>query len=142
MKRAAEGLVAFLRGAADFATLNVADTVDLVLPVEGGGTRQRLSREVLRDRQAWLIGVNGRRYSLVPAANLTRMKIAPGRHYNCREGLLSARVPQFGESPHVGVRLEPSDTESCLQGWNVTFVFDTASGPLRLVAAVYDQWEW
>jgi hypothetical protein len=32
--------------------------------------------------------------------------------------------------------------DSCLQVWNVTFVFDPKARPPRLVAAVYDQFEW
>ncbi len=103
---------------------------------------QRLSREALRDRQAWAVQAGTQRYSFVPAAHLTRIRIAPRRHFNCLEGPLSARVPEFAASPHVGVRLEPPGMASCLQGWNATFVFDTTSGRLRLRAAIYDQWEW
>lgn len=139
---AAEDIVAFLRGAATYETLSLADSVELLIPEEGGGTRHRMSREALRDRQAWKVRTNGLQYSFVPAANFTEMKIAPNQHFNCFEGPLSERVPGFSESPHVGVRLEPSEMESCLQGWNATFVFYTTSGQLRLSAAIYDNWEW
>lgn len=142
LRSAAESVVAFLRGAAAFETLRVADTVEFAVPTEGGGTRQRMSRDALRDPQAWTIRTNSQQHSFVPATNFTEMKVAPGRHFNCREGPLSARVPDFAESPHVGVRLEPPDVESCLQGWNATFVFDTVSSHPRLVAVIYDQWEW
>lgn len=142
LRSAAEDIVAFLRGGAAYETLSLADTVELVIPAEGGGTRHRMSREALRDRQAWTVQANGQQYSLIPAAHFTEMRVAPSRHLNCREGPLSARVPGFAESPHVGVRLEAPEVESCLQGWNVTFVFDSTSGQLRLSAAIYDQWEW
>lgn len=142
LRSAAVGIVAFLRGTAAYETLTVADTVQLVTPAEGGGTRHRVSRETLRDRHAWTVQSKSQQYSLVPAANLIEMTVAPNRHFNCREGSLLARVPEFAESPHVGVRLEPAEVESCLQVWNVTFVFETASGQPRLTAAIYDQWEW
>ena len=142
LRSAAEGIVAFLRGAAAYESLSVADTVEFAVPTEGGGTRQRMSREALRDRQAWTVRANSQQYSFVPAANFTEMTVAPGRHFNCHEGPLSARVPEFAESPHVGIRLEPPEVASCLQGWNATFVFDTSSGHPRLTAAIYDQWEW
>jgi len=142
LRSAAERIIAFLRGMAAYETLSVADTVELLIPAEGGGMRQRMSRDALRDRQAWTVQTNSQLYSFVPAANFTEMKVAPGRHFNCREGPLAARVPEFAESPHVGVRLEPPKVESCLQGWNATFVFYTASGQPRLRAAIYDQWEW
>lgn len=142
LRSAAESIVAFLRGTTAFETLSVAETVDLVIPAEGGGTRRRVSREALRDRHAWTVQIHSQQYSLVPAANLTEMTVAPNRHFNCREGSLLARVPEFAESPHAGVRLEPPDADSCLQVWNATFVFETASGHPRLTAAIYDQWEW
>jgi hypothetical protein len=142
LRSAAENIVAFLRGAVAYETLSVADTVEFVVPTEGGGTRQRMSREALRDRQAWITQANSQQYSFVPAANFTEIKVAPGLHFNCYEGPLSARVAEFAESPHVGVRLEPPEAKSCLQGWNATFVFNTASGQPQLIAAIYDQWEW
>jgi hypothetical protein len=142
LRSAAENIVAFLRGAVAYETLSVADTVEFVVPTEGGGTRQRMSREALHDRHAWIIQANSQQYSFVPAANFTEIKVAPGGHFNCYEGRLSARVAEFAESPHVGVRLDPPEVESCLQGWNATFVFNTASGQPRLIAAIYDQWEW
>jgi hypothetical protein len=55
---------------------------------------------------------------------------------------LASRVPALAARPHVGVRLEPSTPKSCLETWNATFVFDTSAATPRLVAALYDQWEW
>lgn len=141
LQSAAERIVAFLQGAAAYDTASVADTVTLLTPAEGGGARQRMSRDELRDRRAWVVRTDGREYSLVPPANLTQRRVAPGRHYNCHEGPLAARVPELAAAPHVGVRLEPPGATSCLQGWNATFVFDTAAQP-RLTAVIYDQWEW
>jgi hypothetical protein len=42
----------------------------------------------------------------------------------------------------VGVKLEPANAKSCLESWNATFVYDTTGGRTRLIAAIYDQWEW
>ena len=60
---------------------------------------------------------------------------------NCREQPLERKFPRLARFPHVGTMLEPERARSCLQTWNMTFVFDTSEGP-RLIAAVYDQWEW
>lgn len=142
LRSAAEDIVAFLRGTAVYETLSLADTVELVLPTEGGGTRHRISRDVLREPHAWTVQAHGQEYSFVPAANLTEMAVALNRHFNCHEGALAGRAPEFAGAPHVGVRLAPPRADSCLQGWNVTFVFDTTSGRPELTAAIYDQWEW
>jgi hypothetical protein len=65
-----------------------------------------------------------------------------GRHFNCLEYPLSSRYPELARLPHVGARLEPADAGSCLQSWNLTFVYDAGPRPPVLVAVVRDQWEW
>jgi hypothetical protein len=142
LRSAAEGVVAFLRGEAEYESLNLADTVELVLPAEGGGTRRRVDRETLRNRRSWFVEANGQQYSFMPPADFAEIRVASGRHFNCVEGPLAARVPDLASLPHIGVRAEPSRIESCMQGWNATFVFDNVAGEPRLSAAVYDQWEW
>jgi hypothetical protein len=142
LEAAAEDIVRFLAGDAAFEALHVADSVELFVAPEGGGTQRTLSREALRDRHAWTVDAGGQRYSFTPRATLTRMTVSVGTHFNCRPVDLASRVPALGHAPHVGVRLEPPDADSCLQTWNVTFVFDTTAARPRLTAAVYDQWEW
>ena len=142
LRSAALRVVTFLQGAAPYETLSLADTVELLIAEEGGGTRRRVQRAALRDREAWVIHVDGRRFVFAPPAAFTEMSLAPGRHLNCVPGPLAARAPTLAAAPHVGVRLVPPGAESCLQGWNATFVFDTAAADARLTAVVYDQWEW
>lgn len=142
LEGAAAEVVSFLAGDADFDALSLADTVEFYLVPEAGGARARVSRRTLRDRYAWGVGEGAARHSFVPSGLLTKMTTRAGRHFNCRESTLASRVPSLAARPHVGVRLEPPDAQSCLDTWNATFVFDTAGGRPRLVAAVYDQWEW
>ncbi|HEU4562872.1 MAG TPA: hypothetical protein VFS20_33890 [Longimicrobium sp.] len=139
---AARELVAFLRGQGGFERVSVADSVMLHVSPEGGGTRAVLTREQLRDPVSWRVASGRQTYSFVPPARATRLTVRAGSHFNCREYPLSSRFPGVARLPHVGVKLEPEGAESCLQTWNVTFVFDPAARPARLVAAVYDQWEW
>jgi hypothetical protein len=122
--------------------VRLADSVTLYLSPEGGGTRRAFAREQLRDPSSWRVASGGHAYAFAPPAGVTRLTARAGRHFNCREYPLSSRFPDLARLPHVGVKLEPERTESCLQTWNVTFVFDPAARPARLVAAVYDQWEW
>ena len=138
---AAKAIVAFLQGKRAFDAISLADTVILYLSPEGGGTRATFTRDSLRAPARWTVQSGARKYSLVPPT-WTRMTTRPGRHFNCHEYPLMSRFPHLGMQPHVGVKLEPGTTGSCLQTWNTTFVFDTTAGPPRLVAAVYDQWEW
>jgi hypothetical protein len=78
----------------------------------------------------------------VPPHRLTKLTVKEGRHFNCLEYPLASRFPELAKLPHVGVKLEPDTARSCLQSWNATFVFDASAQSPRLVAAVYDQWEW
>ncbi len=142
LESAARELIAFLRGEAAFDRIRLADTVTLVLSPEGGSTRTPLTREQLRDPARWRVASGAQTYSFVPPARVTKLTTRAGSHFNCRETPLSSRAPDLARLPHVGVKLEPENAESCLQTWNVTFVFDPAARPARLVAAVYDQWEW
>ena len=63
-----------------------------------------------------------------------------GKHLNCFEYDLSSRADGVAHLPHVGTMLSSGD--SCLQSWNVTFLFDPEEEKPTLVGAVYDQWEW
>ena len=146
LERAADDVVSFLAGDARFETLAIADTVELHLAPEGAGTSGtasvRLGRDALRARDAWKIDAGGRSFSFVPPARLTKRTVRAGTHFDCREIPLASRAPALAARPHVGVRLEPADPKSCLETWNATFVFDTSAARPRLVAALYDQWEW
>jgi len=73
---------------------------------------------------------------------MTKLRTKVGRHFNCVEQSLASKFPRLALLPHVGTMLEPENAGGCLQSWNVTFVFDTSKNRPRLVAAVYDQWEW
>ena len=72
---------------------------------------------------------------------MTKLTTKVGRHFNCIEQSLATKAPLLAQLRHVGTLLELPNRTSCLQTWNVTFVFDSTDVP-RLVAAVYDQWEW
>jgi hypothetical protein len=138
---AARQVVSFLRGEAPFASIVLADTVSLYLGKEGGGTRKTVTPDQLRRPSAWSVQSRAGTFSFVPPRTHTRLTMKPGAHFICTERQLAASFPQLASLPHVGVLLEPEKRDSCLQTWNVTFVFDNNESP-RLVAAVYDQWEW
>jgi len=147
LEDAARRMVSFLAGdATTLDTLALADTVELHLPPEGAGTSAGASvkrpRAALRDRGAWRIQAGNTSYSFVPPNGLTLTTARAGTHFNCREMPLASRAPSLASQPHVGVRLEPPEPKSCLDGWNATFVFDTTGTRPRLIAALYDQWEW
>ena len=137
----ARRVVEFLRGKASFEQIALSDTVTLFVSPEGGGGRTTFARDQLRQPSAWRVRSGGRVISLAPPAGLTRLTTKVGRHFNCAEQSLASKFPRLAQRPHVGTVLAPENASSCLQTWNVTFVFDTGSRP-RLVAAVYDQWEW
>lgn len=138
---AAMSIVAFLQGTATFDSLALADSVTLYVSPEGGGGRSSYHRSELRDRASWTVVSGARSFPLAPPLGNTRLTTAPGKHLNCREYDLASRYAELARFPHVGMRLNPDRTESCLETWNTTFVFDSDVRP-RLIAAVYDQWEW
>jgi hypothetical protein len=139
----ARSVLAFLRDSLPFERLALAESITFYVAPEGGAGRSTVARAALRQPSAWVVESRGRRFSLVPprmpSPQITTMV---GRHLNCRETDVSTRVPALAGTPHVGTMLRPQGSESCLQTWNVTFVFDTTRGLPRLAAAVYDQWEW
>ena len=141
---AAENIVRFLRGEGDFDQIATGDTVTLHLSPEGGGTQAKIPRELLRDPANWAVPSAGSQgtYRFAPPARMVNLTTRAGTHFNCLEYPLSSLFPDLAALPHVGAKLEPSELESCLQTWNVTFVFDPREGTPVLVAAVYDQWEW
>jgi hypothetical protein len=132
----------FLAGFEPFDKLDLADTVDLYVAPDGGGARARISRETLRDPKAWQVESGGQIRTFAPNGLRTRVITAVGRYMNCQPSDLKTRFPQLAAVPHVGVRLEPPRVKSCLETWNATFLFDTTGGRTRIVAAIYDQWEW
>ena len=138
---AARRIVDFLRGKASFDQINLSDTVTLSVAPEGGGGQATFARQGLGQPSAWRVRSGGHVYSFAPPTEMTKLTTKVGRHFSCNEQSLATRFPRFAKFPHVGTLLEPAIRSSCLQTWNVTFVFDTSSPP-RLVAAVYDQWEW
>lgn len=138
---AARTLIAFLQGRQAFPDTLLADTVTLQVAPDGGGGSVRVPREQLRDPSGWRVRSERATYRLAPPAGATRLTTMPGTHFDCFEQPLVTRAPELAPLPHVGAKLEPPDASSCLQVWNVTFVFDSTP-PRRLVAAVYDQFEW
>jgi hypothetical protein len=140
---AAETVIAFLRGDAEFSALRLSDTVTFHLAPQSGGGRATISADELRDRAAWRIPSQfDYSYDLVPPAHLSRLTTRFGRHVRCFEYDLADDVPELARLPHVGTRLAPEDMSSCLQTWNLTFVFEADTMPPTLAAVVYDQWEW
>lgn len=135
---AADSIVAFLRGDVPLDTSLLADTVTLYVAPEGGGESRSVPRGELREPVRWRVGA----YPLGPPPGATEVERRAGRHFNCREYDLATRYPELARLPHVGVRLAPPGSESCLQVWNLTLVFAADSARPALVAAVYDQWEW
>ena len=140
----AREIVGFLRGDIDFEKVKrlLADTVVLYLTPEGGRTAAELVGEERREPSRWVLVSNRGTYSFVPPRRLTRLTVKEGRHFNCREYSLGSRFPELATASHVGVKLEPDKLTSCLEVWNATFIFDWSTGHPRVVAAVYDQWEW
>jgi hypothetical protein len=144
IERAAREVVGFLRGDIDFEKVKrlLADTVVLYLTPEGGRTAVALVGEERREPSRWVLLSDRGSYSFVPPRRLTKLSVKEGRHFNCHEYSLGSRFPELAAASHVGVRLEPDKLTSCLQTWNATFIFDWSTGRPRVVAAVYDQWEW
>jgi hypothetical protein len=140
---AAETVIDFLRGDAGFGALSLSDTVTFYLAPEGGGGTKKVAASDLRDRAAWSVRSDGgQAYPVIPPAGLSRRTTRFGRHLKCFEYALEDDFPVLAQSPHVGTRLEPENTTSCLQTWNLTLVFRGDTLPPVLDALVYDQWEW
>ena len=137
----ARRVVEFLRGKAFFDQIGLSDTVTLLVSPEGGGGRATFARDELREPSAWRVRSAGRLFSFAPPPGLTKLTTQVGRHFDCKEQSLASKFPGFEQLPHVGTVLEPVNGGSCLETWNVTFVFDRGINP-RVVAALYDQWEW
>jgi hypothetical protein len=143
LERAAKEIIGFLRGRVGFEKIHLADTVVLYLSPEGGGTRTGFTRAQLSAPSSWMLHSGRSTYSFVPPQRLTKLTAKAGRHFNCLEYTLASRFRELAALPHVGVKLEPDGQTSCLETWNATFIFnDSRAQPPRLVAAVYDQWEW
>jgi hypothetical protein len=144
---AARAIVAFLRGEAAFDNIHLTDTVTFYMSPEGGGTPRTVAREQLRERSNWTIrgpslrpGRLGIRYSLAPSKDSAELTTRVGRHLKCAEYPLASINRDMARLPHVGVKLAYGT--SCMETTNFTLVFDPVKKPPRLVAAVYDQWEW
>jgi hypothetical protein len=142
LAQSASDVARFLTGYTPFNKLSLADSVDLYIAPDGGGGHARIAREQLRDPQAWQVESDTARHTFVPRGLRTRIITDVGHYMNCQPSSLATRFPKLASLPHVGVRLEPPRVKSCLETWNATFVFDTTGGKPRLVAAIYDQWEW
>lgn len=140
MDAAARSIVASLRGGAPLADSLLADTVTLYVAPEGGGAISSYTREQLSSSASWQVVVGNRRVPLTPPPTSTKLTSKPGVHFNCHETTLHSRYPGLASLPHVGTKLEPDSAATCLQSWNLTLVFDSTGS--RIVAAVYDQWEW
>jgi hypothetical protein len=141
---AAREMVAFLRGDSPLPDI-VADSVILYLAPEGGGNRAVLPRTALQDPSAWAVHSTelATTYRFAPPEELTELALVLGRHMRCFDESLDEISEELAALPHVGARLSPPDMlVSCLQTWNMTFVFHPATDPLTLVAVIYDQWEW
>ena len=139
---AAADVVTFLQGDLAFEELEVAPVVSLHLVLDG--TRADVPRDELRSLGRWQVRsqTSGADYSFVPPEDATGLELREGRHFNCLEYDLASRPGNLGDLPHVGATMTSGDPTSCLNSWNVTFLFDSAAESPRLVGAVYDQWEW
>ena len=133
-----ERLLSFLVGGEAPPAGMFADSVTLLVAPEGGGATAVLTPTELADRAAWRVDD----HALTPPAGYAHRQVAPGRHWNCQATDLSTLYPDLASLPHVGVRLSAEADASCMQTWNATFVFDQDAARPRLIAVVYDQWEW
>ena len=136
---AARAVLAYLRG--EGGKIVLADSVELYVGKDAGGTRTVYPRALLANPGYWVARSDRGNFRFVPPATLVKLTVKPGVHFICTERKLAASFPQLAKRPHVGLKLEPDVGDSCLQSWNVTFVFDDSLRP-RLIAAVYDQFEW
>jgi hypothetical protein len=138
---AARAVLAFLRREKAFSTIVLADSVEIYVGKDAGGTRTMYAREELQRPSMWVGRSKLGNYKFAPPSTHVVSSVKRGVHFNCTERKLAESFPQLARRPHVGVMLEPEFRENCMQTWNVTFVFDDSIKP-RLIAAVYDQFEW
>ncbi|HUE84440.1 MAG TPA: hypothetical protein VMO26_00015 [Vicinamibacterales bacterium] len=131
-------LLEFLRGTAPLREGLLADTVALYIAPDGGGEKVSMAASVLGSPSAWRVAS----YSLTPPEDYGHATITPGLHFNCQPVNLETLYPELARFPHVGVRLAIDEGATCLQTWNLTFVFNEDAEAPRLTAVVYDQWEW
>ena len=141
LEAAGRTIVRFLQGTVPFDSVALADSVTLRVAPEGGGGSAVYARDELRNPSNWTVVSGGRSFVLVPPAGSATLTTKTSRHFNCMEYDLASRSPELARFPHVGTKLQSGQTPSCLGSWNLTLVFDSLEQP-RLVAAVYDQWEW
>ena len=134
-------VIRFLQGRIPFDSVALADTVTLHVAPEGGGGSSVYAREQLRSPSNWRVTSGGRDFLFVPPREAGTLTTKTSRHLNCMEYDLASRSPELARLPHVGTKLEPREPKSCLESWSLTLVFDSLEQP-RLVAALYDQWEW
>ncbi|HYO00112.1 MAG TPA: hypothetical protein VEU28_10600 [Actinomycetota bacterium] len=134
--------VGFLQGGLAFEELEIAPVVSLHLALDG--TRVQVPRDELRSLASWKVRSQtaGAIYSFVPPEDATGLKLREGRHLNCLEYDLASRPGNLGDLPHVGATMTSGEGTSCLESWNVTFLFEPAAESPTLIGAVYDQWEW
>lgn len=138
LEKEVQRLLAFLRAHGPLPEDVLADSVTLYVAPEGGGEVRKVADRDLRSRAEWRVGS----YSLVPPSGFEHSRVTPGLHSYCEAVTLDTRYPELAQYPHVGVRLARDEAASCMQTWNVTFVFDEDADAPRLIAVVYDQWEW
>lgn len=134
-------VVAFLRGQVPADSVAFADSVTLYVAPEGGGSSRVMTGPALRDPAEWVVESPPARYEFTPPRDHTDATYKARTHFNCLEYTLDSRYPALAQFPHVAVQLRRPGQTGCLTVWNVTFVFDDVATP-RLIAAVYDQWEW
>ena len=143
LRVATRNIIGFLSGQAPFDSIDVADSVTLYMNPEGTVIQRALTREQLRDTANWSLRWGRGDYPIAPPRPPSEVQMRVGRHFSClAESDLATVMPQLAAQPHVGVRVVPQGGDSCIQVWNSTFVFDTSTARPRLVAVVYDQFEW
>ena len=140
---AAKRVLAFLRGEGTLDGVALADQVRLVAPISPWSAR-KISGDSRHQRGEWYVVWRGNRYALTPPARRAELKTREGYHLLCDmpRSLASIGMWRYTTSPHVGTTLVFQPRESCLQTWNLTFVFDAVKEEPTLIAVVYDQWEW
>ena len=141
LEAAGRTVIRFLQGSVPFDSVALADSVTLHVAPEGGGGTAVYARDELRNPSNWTVVSGGRSFVLVPPAGSATLTTKTSRHFNCMEYDLASRNEDLARLPHVGTRLQSGQATSCLGSWNLTLVFDSMERP-RLVAALYDQWEW